>query len=114
MARWPWQSKRLRVIARQVHRDEQGRHAMRAGLDRSRATEHHRRVGLIGGGDGGFLAVDDVMVAIALDPQAQVGRIRPAARLGERNGEQSLARVRRVEPGLHHVGPAVIGRGSAR
>ena len=61
--------------SRQIHRNEQGGNAMRAGLDRTGPPEHDRRVGLVGGRNRGLLAVDDIMVAIAIDAQPQIGRI---------------------------------------
>ena len=81
---------------------------MRAGLDRAGAAEHHRRVGLVGRRDRGLLAVDDVVVADALDAQAQVGGVGAAARLGQRDGEQRLAAGELLEPGLDDFGLAVL------
>ncbi len=99
--------------ARQIHRNEQSRHAMRAGLDRAGSPEHHGRIGLVGGGNRGFFAVDDVGVAVALDAEAQVGRVGPSPRLGERNGEEGLARGQAHKPRLHDVRGAVMGENLA-
>ena len=96
--------------ARHVHRHQQRGHAMRGRFHRPGAAEHHRGVGLVRGGDRGLLAVDHVVVADALDPQAQVGRVRAAARLGQRDGEQRLARVSLLSQGFDHLGPAMLGQ----
>ena len=100
--------------ARQIHRDQQRRHAVRAGIDRAGSPEHHGRIGLVGGGDRGLLAVDDIVLAVAFDAQAQIGGVRSAARLGERNGKQGLAGGQAREPRLHDVGTRHDGRGSGR
>src|SRR5208283_5387726 len=92
----------------QIHRDEQGRDAMRPGLDRSSPTEHHRRVRLVGRGDRGLLAVDDIVIAVALDAEAKIGGVRSAARFGECYGEQGLAGRQALEPRLRDLRIAVM------
>ena len=77
--------------ARQVHRHEQRRDAMRAGFGVSGAAEHHRGIGLIGGRNRGLFAVDDVFVADPFDLQAQIGGVGTAARFGQRDRQQRLA-----------------------
>ena len=77
--------------ARQIQRNEQRGDAAGARLDRSRAAEHDRRVGLVGGGDRGLLAVEDIVAAVALDAQAEVGRVGAAARLRQRERDQRFA-----------------------
>jgi len=53
--------------SRQVHRNEERGHTVRAGFHCSGATEDDGRIGLVGGGDRGLFAVDDVFVAVAFD-----------------------------------------------
>ncbi len=108
MARWPWQSKRLRVRPATSVGHQQRRHAVGRRLHRSGAAEDHHGIGLVRRGDRCLLAVEDVLVADALDAQAQVGRIRAAARLRQRDREQRLAAGELGEPGLHHLGPPVL------
>ena len=90
--------------ARQVHRNEQRGDAAGARLDRSRAAEHDRRVGLVGGGNRGLLAVEDIVGAVALDAQAEVGGVGAAARLGQREREQRLALRQPPQPGPDQSG----------
>eukprot|EP01136_Pigoraptor_vietnamica_P000419 Opistho-1_new@25714 len=94
----------------QVHRHQQRGHAVGGRFDAAGAPEHHGRVGLVGGRDGGLLAVEHVVIAHALHAQAQVGGVGAAARLGQRNGEQRLALRELGQPRRHHLGPAVLAQ----
>ena len=94
--------------ARQVRWDEEGCNAVRAGLHRSGAAEDDRRVSLIRGGNRRLFAVDDVVVAIGLDPQAKVGCVRTAAWLSQGDGEESLARRQAREPRFDDLRLAVV------
>ena len=84
IARWPWHRNASALCQAGPSAREAG-DAVRAGFGRAGAAEHDGDVGLVGRRNRGLLAVDDVMVAGALDLQAQVGGVRPAARLGQRD-----------------------------
>src|SRR5690606_12157187 len=51
-----------------IHRHQQSRYAVRTRVAGARATEHDSDISLVGGGNGGFLAVNDVIITIRLNP----------------------------------------------
>jgi hypothetical protein len=81
---------------------------MGAGLRRPGAAEHHRCIGLIRSGDRRLFAIEDVFVADPLNLQAQIGRIRTAARLGQRDRQQRFARGQPCQPVVRDIRPAVV------
>ena len=96
--------------ARGVHGHQYGGHAVRARLGCAGAAKHDGNVGLVGGGNGSLLAVDDVEVAVALNAQAQIGSVRSAARLGQGNRANGFAGAEFLEPGRDHFRIAVLGQ----
>ncbi len=98
--------------ARRVHRHQQRGHAVCSSVDRAGAAEDDGDVGLVGGRDRRLLAVDHVGVARTcrhtLDLQPKVGCVRAAARFGQRDRAQRIARHQLLEPRAHDLGLAVV------
>jgi hypothetical protein len=90
--------------ARRVQRDQDGGNAARALFGRAGAREGDDALGDLVGRDRGFLAIEDVVVAVTLHLQPEIAGIRPALRFGQRDGQRVLARRQARQPVPRHFG----------
>src|SRR5256886_3933739 len=93
--------------AGQVQRHEEGADPVGAAPRGAAARPHHRDARLSRETRGGLLAVENVAVAVPPRVHDEVSSIGAAARLGERDRRDRLARQDALQPRLHNVPVAV-------